>query len=121
MDERTVYTIWPVKGGRLAAGASLLITDLFHENVRLVLLRRPDDYQPCGYVEGDGAIDIRQRGVRLIKIRSVGKISGCGQAVAESFWECSAKLWNEGKPSARTCEWCGAWGPCKLGLTKESR
>lgn len=34
--------------------------------------------------------------------------------------DCSARLWNEGKASPRTCERCGL-GPCPEGVRREER
>lgn len=77
-----IYSVQPVNGHELKPGDDLLVVDLFPPNVRLVMLRYRAVYVHHAFVEGDGAEDIRRRGVLRLKIIEVGQISGWGKAVA---------------------------------------
>ncbi len=86
--EKVIYSVRPVKDHDFVLPApKLLVVDLFPHNVNLIMLRHPFMYEYCGFIEGDGAIDVRHRRVKSLRLFEVSSISGWGTAVAASFWE----------------------------------
>lgn len=78
--ERVTYTVWPTVDSVLKEGSRLLICNVFHTNIRLIMLRLPMAYDYIGYVEGDGAAELRRRNAMHLIIGEVSDISGCAHA-----------------------------------------
>lgn len=73
-----VYLIRPMDGVTLRVGDELLPMIEFASNVRLIRCRRREEYAPCAFIEGDGALDLlsRWRPLPMLRVASVSELSG---------------------------------------------
>lgn len=77
----TYYYVRPIAGFAFAEEQDLVVIQgEFPENVNLVRVRGWNDCAPCGYIEGDGVIEIRRVNARIMRVTKVSQISGFATA-----------------------------------------
>jgi hypothetical protein len=74
----TIFTVRPAMGANLMVGDELLPAVEFPSNVHLIRLRKKRQYHICGFIDGDGAIDLLRRPTPLpaLTIAKVSELSG---------------------------------------------